>query len=160
MSTLLQHYDELLERADQTVDDEYQTQVMHRANTLSTFFTVYLSYACSLILAWCLPGNYTLFSVAPVMVPFFAYMESSRWMKHRAPRPRPWKMNRVEIAIVSVFLFLWILGLSYRNPDMNFTSGLLIGACAGGVFGFVGMTLKMRRDRKNDQLRLEAELED
>lgn len=61
MSTLLNHYDELLERADRTVDDEYQAQVMHRANTLSTFFTVYLSYACSLILAWCLPGNYTLF---------------------------------------------------------------------------------------------------
>lgn len=160
MSSLLRHYDELLKRAEQTVDDEYQARVMHQANSLYTVFSAYLSYACGAMLAWLLPGKLTILSMIPLIAPWLAYMESSRWMKSKAPRPRPWKFTRRELVIFVVLIGLWVGGMAYRSSEADFAVGSFIGAIVGGVLGGILMSAKMRKDRRKDQTRLEAELED
>lgn len=160
MSSLLEHYDKLLQRSEQTVDDEYQTQVMHEANTLYTIFSAYVTCACCALLAWLLPGKLSMLSMIPLIIPWAAYLESSRWMKAKAPRPRPWNFTKREIAFLAVLIGLHVGGLGYQVSDAGFATGGLLGAIVGGVLGGTLMSAKMRADRKKDQARLDAELED
>lgn len=160
MSSLLENYDTLLQRSEQTVDDEYQARVMHEANTLYTIFSVYVTIACCALLAWLLPGKLSILSMIPLIIPWASYSESSRWMKMKAPRPRPWRFTKRELAFFAMLICIHVGGLGYQFSDADFATGGFLGAIVGGVLGGTLMSAKMREDRKKDQARLDAELED
>lgn len=154
--------DYAIRTVDATADDEYQREMLHKANTVSAEaepFAMALAFAA---LAWSLPGTYSLFAMVAVVPTLASQLAGQYWLRSYAPRPRPRRMlTKANVP----FFALWVAGLvgiavnGFRNSESGQT-GMVFGVVTATIMTLtIGPAIALSR-RQADEERLEAQLED
>ncbi|WP_146007490.1 hypothetical protein [Corynebacterium xerosis] len=151
---------------DATVDDEYQSNLLHKSNTI-TYHTAFYGYvALGAVLAWVLPdGNswIPLLVLAPMVG---GAVIGTNWLKRNVPRPRALLPSPIEWAILVFLMIVWIAGISYNAPDgggastVGWIFGGLVGGVVGGIVGFTVALSFQKRGRAKDIERLDKKFAD
>lgn len=154
--------DRIVERYDATVEDEYQSNLMHRSNTIGYHIAYYGYLFIAAALAWIVPAERNwapLIVVVPMLASAFV---ATAWMKRNAPRPRILKPTPTEIAMLIVIVGVWLGGLQYNDPNANLATalGLVSGGIVGGIVGYAAGAWALKRGRRKDIERLDAEFAD
>lgn len=154
--------DQLIERYDQTVDDEYERLVLHRASSVAIRAVYFVTLELIAVLAWALPGLYSLWAFALLLPLGAGELVAQRWMSARTARPRALEPTPAEIVFIVVALTIALFGYGHGAGMLN--TGFIIGALVGGAIGIaagvVSVRRRMARRRENDTARLNAELDD
>lgn len=154
--------DQLIDRYDQTVDDEYERLVLHRASSVSVRAIYFVTLILMAVLAWVLPGLHSLWAFTLLLPLAVGEFVAQRWMSTRTARPRALEPTPGEIVFIAVTLMIAILG--YGHGAGMLTPGFIAGALAGGTIGMMGGILAVRKRmsdrREKDTARLNADLDD
>ena len=158
--------DTIVARYDATVDDEYQSNLLHKSNTITYHTSFYGYVALGAALAWILPdGNswIPLLVLAPMVG---GAVIGTNWLKRHVPRPRPLLPSPAEWALLIFVMIMWLAGLSYNDPDgggastVGWISGGIVGGVVGGIIGFTVALAVQRRGRRKDIDRLDKKFAD
>lgn len=79
--------EKILNDYDESVDDEYEREVLYRATAISYVWTMNLMFIASAVLAWVLPEMYSMWAVMPMGVLIFAMAVRDSWLRKRVPSP-------------------------------------------------------------------------
>ncbi|WP_288832043.1 hypothetical protein [uncultured Corynebacterium sp.] len=147
---------------EETADDEYQREMLHKSNTVSAEAEPFIMAAVFAALAWTLPGVSSICAVLAVLPTMFAQLTGQYWLRSYAPRPRPRRMlTKANIP----FFVLWTLGLvgiafnAFGNSESGRTAMVVGVATATLLTLTVGPAIALS-GRNADERRLNAEFED
>ncbi|MDY5786113.1 hypothetical protein [Corynebacterium sp.] len=145
-----------------TADDEYQRDMLHKANTVAVEASPVILALVFAILAWVLDGTYSVYAVLAILPLTAAQAISLMWLRNYAPRPRP---RRFFTTRNIPFFILWAVGMAgiaYNTfgLDGGGASGMIIGGVAGAVTVAVLAPKIVMRKRLQDSRRLDQQLED
>lgn len=155
--------DALVRRVNDLVDDEYQERIVHQASTVGLQYSAWASLLACTVMAWVLPGTYSLLAFVVALVPMLASdLAAQQWMKRYAPRPRHLSLRPVELGIMILFLGIALAGVLVNAFDGSAwtAAGMLTGAVLGSCLGIGGARRQSVRRRILDERRLDAALED
>lgn len=153
---------QVLNNYDNTVDDEYERQLLHRSSTVTFYAAMWLSFVGGAVLAWALPGNSALWSALLLFIPAAAQAIGTRWLRRHVPAPRFAKLSTGEWFALVVILAIWLTGLTVNVWDSSLpaATGALVGAIIGGGLAvFLGPRITRWR-RNRDTAKLDATLDD
>lgn len=154
--------DNLLDRVEATVDDEYQRAVLHKGSTVSLYYGAYLSVFLGAALAWLVPADRAYVPLLAIVPPVVGSIIGTAWVKRRVPRPRLARPGPLEVAVAIVATGIWLAGIQFNRPDGDLQTalGLVTGAIVGGVIAFFAIRVFTREARERDEERLDAEFGD
>lgn len=152
--------EKILNDYDESVDDEYEREVLYRATAISYVWTMNLMFIASAVLAWVLPEMYSMWAVMPMGVLIFAMAVRDSWLRKRVPSPRPtqhslWKLLTVIVSVMVVGGIYWN---TLDVVDHDFSRGLLVGGVIGIVVVLVLASKISAHQRQRDRERLDAQL--
>lgn len=144
------------------VEDEYEELMEHRSNTIFMWVVSAMMLVLGAVLAWALPGYYSMWSMVVALLPMvIANWVSKSWMKAYAPRPKP-APQPAYLGLTFFCTLMMVSGIGYNIEGGwgAFSVSALSGSVMGGFLGLFGGLAMQRRWRKKDIARLEAEMED
>lgn len=157
----MSYNDKILERYDASMDDEFEREMLYRSMAISYAWSIWLLYIALVVLAWVLPGAYSLLA----MLPFFSFVIAMSigdgWLRKRAPYPRlngystTEKIFMVVISLALVGGVIWNLS---SLMDKSFSIGGLVGAVAGIGVAIFMLKYLTTHQRRRDRERLDAQI--
>lgn len=154
--------DKILERYDTSVDDEFERETLYRSMAISYAWAINLTFVACAILAWVLPGLYSMWAVLPMAFLIFAMATGDRWRRQRTPSPRPTPYSKIEYVLIALVSLLVISGV-YKNTlgivDSDISRGFLIGGVMSVVCSIFIMKNISIKQRQRDRERLDAQLD-
>lgn len=159
---LKQYGDKKIALANQGTDDEYQQQILHQSSTVTSETLMYTTTFIMAVLAWVLPEGAAIYSLLALLPGTLAQTVGALWMQNYAPRPRPYKVFTVANIPMFVFLAITFAGIAFNDfdGDPGSTIGMVIGAVVGGGAAAYFAPRFQRHKRRDDEARLNADLED
>lgn len=159
---LKKYGDQKIALANQGTDDEYQQQILHQSSTVTSETLMYTTTFIMAILAWVLPGGTAIYSLLTLLPGTLAQTAGALWMQNYAPRPRPPKIFTLSTLPIWIFLAIAIAGIAFNdfNGELSGTIGMVIGAIIGGGAAAIFAPRWQRSQRRNDEARLNSDLED
>lgn len=155
--------DTYIRRVEESVDDEYQEEILFKAESVGFRYMYWGLLLTVAVLAWVLPGSYVFCSMIPICALVIGGVAESRWMKRYAPRPRAMMPTALETVMLVGFLAFWAAGALVNGRDFIYSdslmSGLISGAFTGAVVGLPAAIIGMKVIRARDEKRLNAELD-
>lgn len=157
----MSYNDKILERFDASVDDEFERDMLYRSMAISYHWLIYGVFAIGVVLAWVLPGLYSVFSALPVGVIGIAAGFGDSWLRHRVPVPRL-NTPTSEYAVMVVLALTWVAGVIFRSFSVLGLADLpgyllMLGFAVVGS----GVTIyNYKKQRQRDRTRLDAELDE
>ncbi|MGO1949707.1 MAG: hypothetical protein ACTH1D_08740 [Mycobacteriaceae bacterium] len=154
--------DNMIRRMEDSVDDEYQAEIMHKASSVGMQYYWWTLLGLGVVFAWVLPGFYSLLSILLVWAPALAVTASQWWMKRYAPRPRFMAMTPGEWAALIPGLAVMCAGMLVNAYDgeLSTAAGMVVGGLVGGFAGGWYAKNRARTVRERDERRLDAEIDD
>ena len=159
---LKQYGDKKIALANQGTDDEYQQQILHQSSTVTSETLMYTTTFIMAILAWVLPSGVAIYSLLALLPGTLAQTAGALWMQNYAPRPRPPKIFTLSTLPIWIFLAIALAGIAFNDfdGDPGGTIGMVIGAVVGGGAAAYFAPRFQRHKRRDDEARLNADLED
>jgi hypothetical protein len=154
--------DTVVERVEETVDDEYQERIVHQTYTVIWRYSYFATLIAGAVLAWVLPGKLSAWSALVLLPLAVSSVAGDQWMKQYSPRPRALRMTAGEGVLMAVLMLAWIAGVFLRvqSSDSSMAWGVLISGVTGAVIAYPSTAWSLKRTRAADEQRLDAELED
>lgn len=148
--------------ANQGTDDEYQQQILHQSATVTSETLMYTTTFIMAILAWVLPEGAAIYSLLVLLPGTLAQTAGALWMLNYAPRPRPYKIFTLSSLPIWIFLAIAMAGIAFNdfNGELGGTIGMVVGAVVGGAAAAYFAPRWQRSQRRNDEERLDQNLED
>lgn len=159
---LKQYGDKKIALANQGTDDEYQQQILHQSSTVTSETLMYTTTFIMAVLAWVLPEGAATYSLLVLLPGTLAQTAGALWMQNYAPRPRPPKIFTLSTLPIWIFLAITFAGIAFNDfdGDPGGTIGMVIGAVVGGGAAAYFAPRFQRHKRRDDEARLNADLED
>ncbi len=159
----MSYSDKILERYDASVDDEFEREMLYRSTAISYTWSVWLLYIALVVLAWVLPGAYSLLMILPLLAFVVAMLIGDSWLRKRAPYPRLNGYSTTEKILMVVISLAMVGGVIWNLSslmDSGFSIGGIVGAAIGiGAAIYILKYLSTRQHRK-DRERLDAQLDE
>ncbi len=154
--------DKIVAGYETTVDDEYQTLVLHQSNTIGFHIAYYGYIALGAALGWLLPYERRWASMIVIVPMLVSAIIGTKWLRRRIPRPRVLAPKPVELALMIFLAAVWLAGFQFNNPEHDLATalGMVVGGIVGGVGGGAIAMWLQRRGRRKDVERLDAEFAD
>lgn len=148
--------------AKESTDDEYQEMMWYKSCALAYASLPFFLYSVGAVLAWGLPGMYTLMSALIIIPIICSESIAQTWLKDFAPRPRA-NVNSKFTALTMLPAVLMIAGIVYRLFSVNQDSmaqGAMVGAVAGTAVAAIVTPVVINAVRKKDENRFDSQLDD
>lgn len=157
----MSYSDTVVARADASVDDEFEQQMLHRSSTVTVTWMSLMMLTTAAVLSWALEGPATLWTVLIPIPMLLALWRGQLWLRRTVPTPRPVPLSGAEWMFLGVILIVWLAGISVRGFDMSpvITLGGAFGALVGLLVAMALTNRIPRRQRTRDIRRLDAEAE-
>lgn len=159
----MSYNDKILERYDASMDDEFEREMLYRSMAISYTWAIWMLYIAIVVLAWALPGVYSLFALLPLLGFLVAMLIGDSWLRKRAPYPRLNGYSTLEKLFMVVISLAMVGGVIWNLSslmDSGFSIGGIVGAVIGiGVAVFILKYLTTHQRRK-DRERLDAQLDE
>lgn len=152
----------ILDRYDASMDDEFERQVLYRAIAISYAWAAYSAFAVGAVLAWVLPGFYSLWAFLPIFILLLPEAVSTAWLRARVPYPRvSFKtVSAGEVIYLVVCSLILVAGIAVHLSSVfgvEFSIGLAAGIPGGALAG-LGVFFLLKKLRDRDRQRLDAQL--
>ncbi|MBM7052296.1 hypothetical protein [Rothia sp. ZJ1223] len=157
----MSYNDKILERYDTSMDDEFEREVLYRSIAISYTWLTFGVSVVSVILAWVLPGLYSLLSALPMALIGLTHSIGESWLRERAPVPRV-NSSSGEYLLMFLLALAWVSGAIFRSFTVLGLWGLpgylmMIG------FATIGSALTLysyKKRREDDRARLDTQLDE
>lgn len=160
MNAIKRFGDYAVSLTESTADDEYQREMLHRANTVAMEVMLVPSGLAFAVLAWAIEGPAAMFALFALLPMVAAVLVGQWWLKNYAPRPRWRNMFTPMFVVYLPLAFVGLAGIAYNWGDGAVTRGMVAGFFGAlVVLPFIAPFL-VRRQRQRDERRLDAQLED
>lgn len=153
--------DTIIAKADATVDDEFERDMLHRSSTVSWNWSVYLTFAAGAAMAWIAQGPASLASLILLLPPVVGHAVGVHWLRQRVPHPRQAVVTGTDWGIIGIFIVVWVAGIAVRG--FGGAPSFILGAAGGAVVGLLLVVFFLARTpkvRATDEERLAEGLED
>lgn len=152
----------VLNNYDNSVDDEYERQLLHRSSTVTFYAITWLSFLGGAVLAWALPGTYALWSAILLFIPAAGQAIGTWWLRKQTAAPRFTKLSPGEWFAIIVILGVWLAGLTVNVWDGSSSAavGALIGGIVGGGLAAILGPRITRKRRERDMTKINESLAD
>lgn len=158
--------DSLIQRFEDTVDDEYQRIIVHQSSTVSLNAMMWANFVAAAVLVWVFPSPQTrLITMVMFLTPLVGALVGQRWLRKRIPTPRANKLTRWEVIGLAVVIVAWISGTAMaEGADLPETAGYFSGALMGALCGIAIAAFLFKvlvpKIRQRDQKRLDKQYGD
>ena len=134
-------------------DDEYQANTYLQSMAVGAYAAPIGATVAGAILAWVLPGNYSLLSIL-ALLPILAHeIAADDWLRNRVPQPKYVPQKRY-MGFVMIPCVAMIAGIAYRSTFGSMS--VTIGGIVGGCIAFWLLPKWTERQRNRAQQRLDA----
>ncbi|MCQ9370998.1 hypothetical protein NQ024_07005 [Corynebacterium sp. 35RC1] len=134
-------------------DDEYQANTFLQSMAVGSYAAPIGATLAGAILAWALPGNYSLLSIL-ALLPILAHeIAATDWLRNRVPQPKYVPQTRY-LGFVMIPCFVMIAGIAYRSTFASLS--FAIGGIVGGCIAFWLLPKWTERQRNRAQQHLDA----
>lgn len=159
----MSYNNKILERYDASMDDEFERQMLYHSMAISYTWSIWMLYITIVVLAWVLPGTYSLLAMLPLLGFVIAMLIGDVWLRKHAPYPRLNGYSTAEKVLMVVISLAMVGGIIWNLSslmDKDFSVGGLMGAVVGiGAAVFMLKYLSTHQRRKNRE-RLDAQLDE
>lgn len=140
-----------IKRYERLVDDEFERSILHKSSTVALAYNDWLSLGSAVVLAWILPGHYSvagLIAIIPITLSRFIGVQ---WLRRSIPRPRYLAPSKREFVLLLVCFAAMTVGV-FQNigwPKDPFSFLLPVsGGLLGSYYAYKRSAARREEDRK------------
>ncbi|KQB86294.1 hypothetical protein [Corynebacterium lowii] len=157
----MSYADYAIKRTNRLVDDEFEQAMLHKSSTVAVAYNDWLSLLIAAVLAWVLPGYYSLLCALPLFASSFAQLAGIRWLRRTVAIPCAHTRSLPELLIAAPLCIIATVGMAYKLHLLGESIiTLLIGGLTGLIFTMYHYgTKQSEKRRRKDRQRLDKKLD-
>ncbi|WPF66958.1 MULTISPECIES: hypothetical protein [unclassified Corynebacterium] len=153
----MSYADFAIKQHERLVDDEFERAMLHKSSTVALAYNDWLCLGSAVILAWILPGYYSLAGLIAIAPITFSRLIGIQWLRRFTPRPRYLAPSKWEI-ILQVIIFAAIVVGVFHNIGWPKDPFSFILPASGGLLGTYYAYKRSEARREEDRKALDRKL--